>query len=97
MVTAIVWKTTEKQKFDHSLKRSKGILCGNFDLKRSTWKPEKLLRASLTLKVIQTLIPGFSVAFGSTGCSGSGGGLSKMHFPAFLGPELVNREGLLRR
>ena len=72
---------------------------------------------------------GFSVVFGSTGCSGSVGGrapcaplartlsvggtnspptppgkkigkigLSKMQFPAFLlGPELVNREGLLRR
>ena len=58
-------------------------------------------------------LAGFSVAFGCTGCSGSAGpgacppppptreickiGLSKMQFPAFSGPELGNREGLLRR
>ena len=61
---------------------------------------------------------GFSVAFGSTGCSGLGGGrctvraaganvecrrhellggVRGMRPPAFLEPELVNREGLLRR
>ena len=76
---------------------------------------------------------GFSLAFWSTGCSGSAGErppfvplgavecrrhellgasggmppptppeiykieLSKMQFPAFPGPELVNREGLLER
>ena len=72
------------------------------------------------------MLSGFSVAFGSTGCSGSAGGLapftplartvsaggtnsyggppgkfvklvlSKMQFPAFPGPELGNRDGLLR-
>ena len=56
-------------------------------------------------------LAGFSVAFGCTGCSGSAGpgacppptreickiGLSKMQIPAFSGPELGNREGLLRR